>query len=93
MNAISIRNIIERTAKDGSVRTIYELYLPSRFISLTDAYKQYGRDAVKRWIKEGLLQITPSAKGKRSKMLERKQLEAISSSSNRATYLPVRERK
>lgn len=92
MKPITISSALIKAAEDGSKRVIEELSLESQDISFPEAYLQHGRDAIKRWIKEGLLRPVASPKGKRSKMLNKKQLEAVAASSNRVTYLPVRER-
>ncbi|MCT1526973.1 hypothetical protein [Sphingobacterium hotanense] len=92
MKPTTISRALAKAAEDGSARAIEELSLESEEISFSEAYMQHGRDAIKRWIKEGLLQPVDPPIGKRSKMLNRKQLDAVAASSNRVTYLPVRER-
>lgn len=92
MKPTTLSRALAKAAEDGSMRVFEELSLVSEDISLTEAYLQHGRDAIRRWIKEGLLTPLVTPKGKRSKMLNRQQLEAVAASSNRVTYLPVRER-
>ena len=61
-------------------------------LSKSEAYHQFGRATIDRWIQEGLL-IPQSANGKiLHKCIDRVKLEAIAHSSNRITYLPVAER-
>ncbi|WP_286850689.1 MULTISPECIES: hypothetical protein [Sphingobacterium] len=91
MKVTILSAILENAANNGSERIINELSLTPPFLSLTAAYKMYGRETIRRWISEGLLTTLPF-QGKGSKMLDRKQLEVISNKNNRTTYLPVRER-
>lgn len=92
MKPTTLSRALVKAAENGSTRVFEELFPESQEISLTEAYLKHGRDAIKRWIKEGLLTPVSAPKGKRSKKLNKKQLEAVASSSNRVTYLPVRER-
>lgn len=92
MKATILSKVLEKAAKDGSVRIIKELDLDPDLISLTGAYHLHGREIVKRWVKEGLLQIVLSGPKNKSRMLNKKRLEIVASSNNRATYLPVGER-
>ena len=50
-----------------------------------EAYRQFGRSDVDRWLQEKLIKIS-------NKQLDRIKLEHIAASSNRITYLPVAER-
>lgn len=92
MKTTSLSQVLEKAAKDGSIRIVEELGLNSDFISLNEAYRMHGREIVKRWIKEDLLQIVYSGPQKKAKMLNKKRLETVASSNNRTTYLPVGER-
>jgi hypothetical protein len=62
------------------------------FISERQAFKLFGSGFVQRWTKEGL--ITPIKDGNASskKRYNRMELEVLAKTSNRSTYLPVKER-
>ncbi|MFS2185617.1 hypothetical protein ACCC92_03025 [Mucilaginibacter sp. Mucisp84] len=80
------------TAVAKSITTVLMQYGDNQpACSKSDAYRQYGRSNVDRWIREGL--ILPATSGKNSKkMIDRDQLARVAAASNRRTYLPVAER-
>jgi hypothetical protein len=61
-----------------------ERVLPE-MISKSEAFRRYGRTNVDRWIAEGLISPLGTT-------ISRAELETVSASSNRLTYLPVAER-
>mgnify|MGYP003579154839 CR=1 FL=1 len=84
--------ILKKATDAGAEKALEGSGILQEFLSKSEAYHQYGRTNVDRWIHEGLL-VPQSAKGKiLHKCIDRVKLEAIAHSSNRVTYLPVAER-
>jgi hypothetical protein len=63
------------------------------YISENQARKRYGEGTVTRWIKEGLIKFTQDGTSTSPKRFSVYQLELLAKSSNRSTYLPVKERR
>ena len=61
------------------------------FISLAAANRKYGEGTVERWAQEGLINIIQDGPGSNYR-IDRLQIEAVSKTANRNTYLSVRER-
>ncbi len=84
--------ILKNATEAGAQKALEEAVVLQDFLSKSDAYRQFGRSTIDRWIQEGLL-VPRSANGKiLHKCIDRVKLEAIAHSSNRITYLPVAER-
>ena len=84
--------LLRNATDNGADKALDKSGVLQEFLSKSEAYHQYGRANVDRWIQEGLL-VPQSAKGKiLHKCIDRVKLEAIAHSSNRVTYLPVAER-
>lgn len=84
--------ILKTATETGAQKVLEETAALQDKISKSEAYRQYGRSNVDRWILEGLI-VLHSANGKiLHKCIDRSKLEAIAHSSNRITYLPVAER-
>jgi len=74
-------------------KVIIKMGLGKPFISQNQAWKVYGRRTVERWIEEGLIEPTKDGTSTSNIRLDRMQLETLSKTSNRHTYLSVAERK
>lgn len=56
------------------------------FISLNNAYKQYGEGVVDRWIKEGLVKPIKDGDKNCKVRIDRVQIESVAHTSNRASW-------
>ena len=84
--------ILKNATETGVQKALDEAGVLQESLSKSEAYQQFGRSTIDRWIQEGLL-VPKSANGKLlHKCIDRVKLEAIAHSSNRITYLPVAER-
>ncbi len=86
MNFSELITGLKEAAANGAAKALAGISAMPVEISKTEAYCRYGRTCVDRWLAEGLLS-EPSPK-----RINREQLEAVASTSNRMTYLPVAER-
>nr|WP_179413058.1 hypothetical protein [Mucilaginibacter sp. E4BP6]NYE65332.1 hypothetical protein [Mucilaginibacter sp. E4BP6] len=89
---IELARILLESVTDGTAKVLSENAIQPKRMSKAEAYRQYGRSQVDRWISEGLFkpfkgQIYISKLG-----IDREKLEAIAADSNRRTYLPVSDR-
>lgn len=57
----------------------------------SEAYRQFGRTTVDRWIKEGL--VTTHLTGNGETRINKAEIRKVARSSNRITYLEVENRK
>lgn len=84
--------LLMESANQGTESALAEnIQIPER-ITKSEAYRNYGRTNVDRWLLEGLLKPDLTAGKKNQTRIDRKKLEAIAATSNRGTYLPVAER-
>ncbi len=56
------------------------------YLSLNQAYKQYGRATVERWAREGLIKLIKDGDNNSKVRIDRLQIEAVARTSNRASY-------
>jgi hypothetical protein len=92
MKTAELARILLESVNDSISAMLSETGIQKEWISKAEAYRQYGRSHVDRWIAEGLFKplsgrifISPSG-------IDRVKLEQIAAASNRNTYLPVVER-
>ncbi|WCT13346.1 hypothetical protein [Mucilaginibacter jinjuensis] len=85
MKSNELIGLFTAAAVAGAHEVLAMEHLLPETISKSEAYRRYGRTCVDRWIAEGL--ISPQGK-----TISRNNLETVSASSNRLTYLPVAER-
>ena len=84
--------ILKTATETGAQKALEETAVLQDKLSKSEAYHQYGRSNVDRWILEGLI-VPQCANGKLlHKCIDRVKLEATAHSSNRITYLPVADR-
>lgn len=63
------------------------------FLSQREAYRIFGEGLVKRWVREGLIKRRKDGEGTSTVRYDRLELEVLSKSNNRLTYLTTKERK
>lgn len=87
-----LRGLLADAAELGAQRALIMAGELAPYMSKAEAYRQYGRSQVDRWLKEELL--TPVKDGTKTSRvrLDRMQLEVLAKSSNRFTYLNSIER-
>lgn len=87
-----LANMLQDAAEIGAARALAESGALKPFLSKQDAYRMYGQSDVDRWIKEGL--ITPRKDGNASAKwrIDRVEIKAVATASNRHTYTQVTER-
>lgn len=56
------------------------------YISLREAYKQFGRATVDRWIAEGLVAVIKDGTSTSKCRIKREDIELVASMSNRASW-------
>lgn len=61
------------------------------YMSLNEAYKAYGRGTVDRWISEKLIIPIKDGTGTSKRRIERKQIELLAATSNRASWFEHHE--
>jgi hypothetical protein len=92
MQLSDLTQLLKTTIDKGAQKALMQNGVLEAQISKSEAYRQFGRTNIDRWIREGLI-VLCSANGKiLHKCIDRLKLEAIAHSSNRITYLPVAER-
>jgi hypothetical protein len=92
MEPQTLSGLLKQAAAAGAYSVLAEHNLFPEELTLSQAYRKYGRSSVDRWIKEKLI-VFPAKNGQSfPKKLNTRQLEAIAAKSNRATYLPWAER-
>jgi hypothetical protein len=87
-----LQNLLTASSEIAVQRVLVKLGLLKPSLSKSEAYNQYGRGTVDRWIREGL--IKPNKDGNHSSKIriDRIQLEILEKTSNRHTYLPSNEK-
>ena len=78
-------NLLKEAAGAGAQKVLAGSSALPEYLTKSQAYRLYGRSDVDRWLQEGLLTL------KNSK-INRTNMERVSRSSNRTTYLPVADR-
>lgn len=63
------------------------------FVSQREAYRLFGEGTVKRWVQEGLIKRKKDGNKTSTVRYDRLELEILSKSNNRLTYLDSEERK
>ncbi len=82
--------LLKNAAQEGVDNAIKkEQPIPNKLTKAT-AYRLYGRSNVDRWLRYGL--ISTHTDDSAQTFLDRSELETVSGSSNRITYLPVKDR-
>lgn len=87
-----LSQLLRDAAAEGARKVLQEAGLPKAWVSKSEAYRQYGRYQVDRWIAEGLFAPKRGRVFITASKIDRERLEAIAAASNRNTYLPVAER-
>jgi len=92
MQLSDLTSLLKNATETGAQKALEESNVIQEVLSKSEAYRQYGRSTIDRWIQEGLIHLR-SANGKiLHKCIDRSKLEAVAHASNRITYLPVAER-
>jgi hypothetical protein len=84
--------LLRTAVESGTAKALAKANALPEFLTKAEAYRQYGRSDVDRWLAEGLLHTAADRGKNQKKCIDRKKLEAIAAASNRKTYLPVAER-
>jgi hypothetical protein len=92
MKPAELARIFLESVTDGTRKVLSENRIQKEQITKAEAYRQYGRTQVDRWITEGLFKPSNGQIFISSSGINRAKLEAISAASNRGTYLPIAER-
>ena len=77
---------LEAAAKVSSVQTLVSVGLLKPYVSLREAYRQYGEGTVDRWVKEGVIKKIKDGEGNSKVRISRVQLEAAAQTQNRAEW-------
>ncbi|TKC01221.1 helix-turn-helix domain-containing protein [Pedobacter cryotolerans] len=90
MSQTMLQRLLQDAADLGAQRAMQSVGAIKPYLSKAEAYKMYGEYTVERWIKEGL--ITPRKDGTHSSKwrIDRIEIEAISKTSNRPSYLKIK---
>lgn len=81
---------LKQATEDGASKALLSTSSAPNSINKTQAYRLYGRCIIDRWILEGILR--PISMQTSQILFDPAELESISDSSNRITYLQVAER-
>jgi aspartate carbamoyltransferase regulatory subunit len=84
MELSTLKSMLIAAAHEGALPVLQKLKITST-INKAQAYRLYGRSIVDRWVNEGLITLN-------GRKIDKAQIEKISASCNRGTYLTVRER-
>ncbi|HBI90714.1 MAG TPA: hypothetical protein DDY75_23120 [Sphingobacterium sp.] len=82
--------LMRQATEEGVSRALSITGSMPKSINKSQAYRQYGRSNIDRWILEGIL--VPLSHQSSQILFDPEELESISDSSNRITYLQVAER-
>ncbi|TWI15668.1 hypothetical protein [Sphingobacterium siyangense] len=81
---------MKQATEDGASKALLATAAAPTSINKTQAYRLYGRCNIDRWILEGILR--PISIQTSQILFDPAELESISDSNNRITYLQVAER-
>ena len=85
-----LATLLKNAVQEGADNALKKEHpIPDKLTKAT-AYRLYGRSNVDRWLREGL--ISTRKDDSFQTFLNRSELETVSGSSNRITYLPVTDR-
>ena len=85
-----LATLLKNAVQEGADNALKKEHtIPDKLTKAT-AYRLYGRSNVDRWLREGL--ISNRKDDSSQTFLDRSELETVSGSSNRITYLPVADR-
>lgn len=87
-----LRALLKDAAEIGATKALIAVGEIPEMISQREAYKLYGESIVKRWVKEGLVKRHKDGGATSRVRYSRIDLELLSKTSNRATYLNTDER-
>ncbi len=93
MSTTDLRALLIEAGEVSSSKILCKIGLIKPFLNKSEAYKQYGRSDIDRWIKERLLNPVRDGSGKVKWRFDRAELDAVSKASNRHTFLNTEERK
>lgn len=88
---VEMINLLIDVAEIASMKTRIEDKKLSPFISFREAARLHGAAIVKRWHNEGLIEFLQDGPNTKIR-IDRLRLEAVAKMSNRATYIPAKER-
>lgn len=77
--------------RNGALRALEMAGLLKPFLKLSEAQRLYGEATVRRWIREGLINPVKDGDATSTVRIDRLQIEAVSKSANRATYMSLEE--
>lgn len=81
---------LKQAIEDGASKALIATAAVPKLINKAQAYRQYGRSNIDRWILEDILH--PVSTQTSQILFDPEDLESISKSNNRITYLQVAER-
>lgn len=82
--------LLKQAVEEGANKALLDSDAVPMSINKSQAYRQYGRCNIDRWILEGIL--IPLSDQSPKILFDKALLEQIANSSNRTTYLQVAER-
>lgn len=87
-----LSQLLSSAIRTGTEQALGNSGLVCNLVTKKQAYAQFGRCDVDRWIKEKLLTPVPPMGKRLRQMIDKKQLLAVAGASNRISYLPVADR-
>lgn len=87
-----LKSLLKEAAELGATKALIAVGQLPEMISQREAYKLYGPSTVKRWVKEGLIKRHKDGDATSKVRYSRIDLDILSKTNNRVTYLPTNER-
>lgn len=87
-----LTNLLSDAADIAATKILVQMGQIPATVSRREAYRRYGEGVVKRWIREGLIEINKDGNNTAKCRLDLVRLEALSKANNRVTYLSTAER-
>lgn len=91
MERLELVNLLADAIAIGGKKVLIETMQLKPYLSKSEAYKQYGRRLVDRWIKEGLIKLIKDGDSNHSIRIDRLQIESVASASNRVSFYRQKE--
>ena len=82
-----LRNLLIAASEIGAKKALIECGEIKPTLNQSEAYRMFGQRKVERWVKQGLIEGNKDGRKNSQVRYDRRRLEELSISSNRATYL------
>lgn len=92
LERFDLKMLLADAMEIGAKKALIETGNLKPYLSKNEAYRAYGRRIVDRWLMEDLIKPIKDGSETAKVRLSRMELEILSKSSNRRTYLPTDER-